>query len=129
MRDGTEGHEVGRRGEDIVAAIVMGRGATIVARNLRVGRAEIDILAVTDRETLAIEVKTSGDGSMSLADLAERITPRQLRRVRSAALRHAMSHGLPTQVRTLAALVRHAPGTPPCIQWLDGLDDATYSGK
>ena len=49
---------IGRIGEDIAIRFLSNRGVRIMDRNLRVGRGEIDVLALVDGERVAVEVKT-----------------------------------------------------------------------
>ena len=63
------------------------RGATIIDRNLRAGRGEIDLLARWDRTVVAVEVKTRQGGDPLLAFTAAK----------------------EQRVRTAMALVRPAP--------------------
>lgn len=125
---GVNAREIGRRGEEAVAAALVRAGAIIVSRNARVSRAEVDILATRRDQTLAVEVKSALAGSLAAEELALRLTPRQLARVRWAATRLASERGLPTtnDLRILGALVTvpTAQGEP-TIEWLDGLDDST----
>ena len=59
----------GRAGESIVALFLESRGYTILARNLRVGRHELDLVAERGRLLVAIEVKwrPAGDAFGSAA--------------------------------------------------------------
>lgn len=50
--------ELGAAGEELAAAWLRAHGFAVLARNLRTTAAEIDILAVTKRILVAIEVKT-----------------------------------------------------------------------
>lgn len=52
---------LGRRGEEIAAAWLVARGFTILGRNLRVGRSELDLVALDHGTLVAIEVKTRSD--------------------------------------------------------------------
>jgi putative endonuclease len=59
-------HERARRGrgaEDAVAAWVVGQGMTLLARNLRVGKLEIDLVARDGAVVAIVEVRTRGEGS------------------------------------------------------------------
>lgn len=53
------GHRLGRFGEEVAAGFIERRGGVVVARNLRVGRNEIDLLAEIGGERVAVEVKTA----------------------------------------------------------------------
>lgn len=55
--------ERGRRAEDAAAAFVLRAGMTIVGRNVRVGRLEIDLLALDGAAVVVFEVRTRGEGS------------------------------------------------------------------
>ena len=48
----------GRSGEDIAARYLSRRGFNIIARNIRLGRGELDIVACCDDLVLFVEVKT-----------------------------------------------------------------------
>ena len=50
---------IGRLGEDIAARFLQRRGATVLARNVRVGRDEIDLVVAIEGERIAVEVKTA----------------------------------------------------------------------
>ena len=69
-------------GERLAAQFLADRGARIVARNVRAGRGEIDLLVRFGRQLAAVEVKTRHD-----ADPLEAFTPEKARRVREAAAR------------------------------------------
>ena len=48
----------GRSGEDMAARYLNRRGFNIIARNIRLGRGELDIIACSDELLLFVEVKT-----------------------------------------------------------------------
>jgi len=55
---------IGRAGETVAAGFLERRGATIVDRNVRIGRDEIDLVVQIGGETVAVEVKTGlGSGT------------------------------------------------------------------
>jgi Holliday junction resolvase-like predicted endonuclease len=56
----------------------------VVARNLAVGRGEIDLLVRFGTRHVAVEVKTVGSGALA-GDPVERITPAKLAQVRRLA--------------------------------------------
>jgi len=56
---GTAHLSTGRTGEDIAAYFLQRRGGVVLARNVRVGRDEIDLLVQLDGERVAVEVKTA----------------------------------------------------------------------
>lgn len=50
--------ELGKKGEEIAAIYLMGKGYNILERNWRFGRDEIDIIAEFDKFLVIVEVKT-----------------------------------------------------------------------
>ncbi|MDG5766839.1 YraN family protein [Balneolales bacterium ANBcel1] len=50
--------DLGKAGEDRAVAFLESRNMTILDRNYRFMRAEVDIVAATDREIVFVEVKT-----------------------------------------------------------------------
>lgn len=50
---------IGKRGEDAAAAYLQQKGYTIIGRNYRAGRGEIDIVALHDKTLVFIEVKSN----------------------------------------------------------------------
>jgi putative endonuclease len=71
--------DLGRRGEDEVAAYLSGLGWRIVDRNWRCRDGEIDIVALDGTELVIVEVKTrSGRG---FGDPLEAVDPRKLTRL------------------------------------------------
>lgn len=55
--------ERGRRAEEVAAAFAVSLGMVVVARNVRVGRLEIDLIAIDGEAVVVIEVRTRGPGS------------------------------------------------------------------
>lgn len=63
----------GRRGEELAAAFLVGKGYTIIARNWRCAIGELDLIG-TDGQTLVfVEVRTRRGGHLGAAE--ESITP------------------------------------------------------
>jgi putative endonuclease len=60
-------HELGAKAEDAVAAYLSDRGVTIVARNLRLGRLELDLVAREGHVVLVVEVRTRAPTSWTRA--------------------------------------------------------------
>jgi putative endonuclease len=55
--------ELGRAAEEAVAAALVEAGFEIVARNLRVGRLELDVVARRSELVIVVEVRTRGRGA------------------------------------------------------------------
>lgn len=55
--------ERGRRAEEAAAAFAVSCGMIVAARNVRVGRLEIDLVAIDGDCVVVIEVRTRGPGS------------------------------------------------------------------
>ena len=62
-----EHNETGRRGEDLATAFLLGKGYSILERNWKSGRKEIDVIAQDGRDIVFIEVKTRTDDTVSPA--------------------------------------------------------------
>jgi putative endonuclease len=65
-----ESHTLGKRGEMMAADYLTERGYSIVARNWRSGKKEIDIIAATDTRIVFVEVKTRDEGYLVHPDEA-----------------------------------------------------------
>ena len=56
-------HRSGRRAEDAVVELLFARGFEILARNVRVGALELDVIARRAELGVIVEVRTRGRGS------------------------------------------------------------------
>lgn len=65
-----DSHILGKRGEMMAADYLSGKGYTIVARNWRCGKKEIDIIATTEKMIVFVEVKTRDEGFLIHPDEA-----------------------------------------------------------
>ncbi len=61
------GHDAGRRAESAVADYLFASGFAILARNLRVGPLELDVVARRGPLVVVVEVRTRGPGSYEKA--------------------------------------------------------------
>jgi putative endonuclease len=59
----SKAHEDGRRAEVAVADYLFARGFRILARNLRLGRLELDVVAQRGPLVVIVEVRTRGEGA------------------------------------------------------------------
>ena len=82
---------LGRRGETVAAGWLEDRGYTIVARNWRCARGELDLIARRGRVTAFVEVKTRS--SIEYGHPFEAITPEKAARVRRLAAEWCRAHG------------------------------------
>lgn len=83
---------LGRRGEDAAARYLRRKGYTIVARGFRGRHGEIDLIAVTGRTVVFIEVKTRTD--QSAGHPADAVDERKQRRIVYTALGYLKRHDL-----------------------------------
>ena len=79
---GPDRRALGALGEDLAARFLMLRGYRLLARNLRVGQKEIDLLAADGACLVGVEVKLRRGDRFGRA--AEALLPRQHGRLRSA---------------------------------------------
>jgi putative endonuclease len=82
-RGGSTRAELGRRAEDLACAHLTARGFEIIARNARVGRLELDVIA--RRGALIVFCEVRSRSSDRLMTPAQSIDPRKVARVRAAA--------------------------------------------
>lgn len=75
---------LGREGEDIAAEYLRGCGLTVIARNWRCARGELDIIARDGSTLVVCEVKTRRGTRYGTP--AEAVGPGKLRRLRRLAL-------------------------------------------
>lgn len=112
---------IGRAGEDEAARFLEGRGLAILARNVRIGGGELDLVALDGKTLVFVEVKWRRDASRGAP--AEAITPAKRRRLLSAArawLAENPRRGT-RDVRFDVVAIEGATGT---IEWIRGAFDA-----
>jgi len=88
---------LGRRGEDLACGHLEGLGFTIVERNYRTARGEIDIVAGKAGLTVFVEVKARR--SRLYGEPEEAVTPSKVRRLRSLAAEYLARKGGSGEVR------------------------------
>jgi putative endonuclease len=105
----TTRQECGASGEALVAARLEAAGYQILARNVRVGRSEIDIVASRARLVVFCEVRTRS--SSALIEPAESIDRAKIARIRQAAASWLRAQKLNfTEIRfDAASVVLEAP--------------------
>jgi len=90
--DGNPAHALGRWGEDRAARYLAARGWTVLARNYRFGRKEVD-LVVRRRDVVAfVEVKTRAGKGFGRPQ--EAITPLKRREIEAVAAQYLARHRL-----------------------------------
>jgi len=107
--------ELGHRGEEEAARFLEGKGWTILARNARVGRWEVDLIATRGEVLAFVEVK-SRRGTEFGSPLAA-ISPRKMQHIARAAAGWLRHRGYPggKDIRFDAVGVLWPRGASPCI--------------
>ena len=117
LQNKTSRQRVGRIGEDAVAMRYAETGFTVVARNLRVSRNEIDLILQNETHLVFVEVKTrhaSPESRTRFGRPAAAIDKDKRARMRKAAEDYLREHPTPLQPRIDVAEVymkKNADGT------------------
>lgn len=82
--------DLGRRGEDLAAQFITEAGYTVIDRNWRCLRGEIDLVARDGSDTVFIEVKTRS--SVAFGHPFEAITGQKIARLRRLAIAWCEAH-------------------------------------
>lgn len=90
-------HETGKKGEEIAAEYLLGKGYIILSRNWRSGHREIDIIARIGEMLVFAEVKTL-NGSF-FGDPEEAVDARKERHLQAAAGHYMALHGVKGEIR------------------------------
>lgn len=85
-----EKDDLGRRGEELAARFLTAAGYTVIDRNWRCARGEIDLVAREGDDTVFVEVKTRS--SRAFGHPFEAITARKLARLRRLAAAWCEAH-------------------------------------
>lgn len=113
-------NELGKRGEDLALAELQNKGYTILDRNWRFRKAEIDIIARKDAFLVAIEVKTRS--STTFGNPQDFVSHQKIKRLVTAMDHYVKSRDLELEVRfDIIAIVQHQTGYK-----LEHLEDAFY---
>lgn len=114
---------LGREGEDRAAVLLQNKGYTILRRNYRFGRAEVDIIARKGNILVIVEVKTrSGDPDI---DPGDSITRKKINLLAGAAEAFMLDEGLMLLLRYDAILVEKQG-----IHWeITHIEDAFYPAE
>ncbi len=116
-----EHNELGKEGEQIAVNLLLKKGYKIIDRNWRFLKAEIDIIAQKDLDTLVIvEVKTRSNSFIGNPE--EFVTPKKIKLLVKAANEYVISKKFDVEVRfDIIAIVKNS-------KYLDvkHLEDAFY---
>lgn len=99
--------ELSMKAESLVCSWLRRHGWSIIARNYRTRRSEIDIIASRDGITSFVEVKYAGDASHTMA--LEKIDPEKQSRIIHAATVFVSMHPAEGQYRFDVVVVRGSP--------------------
>lgn len=109
--------DLGRRGEDLAAQFLSDAGYTVIDRNWRCARGEIDLVARDGNDTVFVEVKTRS--STAFGHPFEAITAQKLARLRRLAGAWCEAHPYRRgAVRIDAISVIAAAGREPIVEHL-----------
>ena len=112
--------QIGRLGEDIAAAHLAQRGWSLLERNFRVARGEIDIIALDGQTLVFVEVKTRRSILAGVPQAA--VDQRKLQRLRALAGYYLAQHSPPhrdLRIDVIAVMV--ADGVEPEIEHIRGV--------
>ena len=113
-------NELGKEGEEEAAAYLEAHGYTILHRNWRSGRFELDIVAEKDNELIVIEVKTRRNNEYGLPE--EAVTSRKIRHIVSSTDSYLKKYaiGLPVRFDIITVV-----GTQPPFQ-IEHIEEAFF---
>ena len=86
----TPRQRLGQAAEELAAQHLQQQGYTIVARNYRYGRAEVDLIARKDQLLLFVEVKARSSDRFGYPE--EFVSPQQQERLQDAAAHYVIEH-------------------------------------
>ncbi len=114
-------NELGKLGEQLAAEYLSKKGYVILARNYYYDKAEIDIIAQKEAETLVIvEVKTRN--SDFFGDPQDFVKPAKIKLLVKAANEYVISNDLEVEVRfDIIAIIKNKT-----IEKIEHLEDAFY---
>lgn len=111
----------GREGESLAARHLQQHGVKILARNVRIGGGELDLVCQEGATVIFVEVRLRRRGSMVSA--AESITPAKQRKWKNAASAYLQKHypALP-DCRFDAVCIARGDDGQAHIEWLRGVE-------
>lgn len=118
-------HELGRRGERLAVRYLCSAGWTVVARNYRFGRREVDLVAQKDGLLAFVEVKTrAGEGCGHPEEAVTRKKRREIEAVAAEYLVRNARTDCPVRFDVIAIVV----GLNGTVARLEHLEDAWRPG-
>lgn len=103
-------NDFGKQGEQLAADFLENKGFTILKRNYRFNRAEIDIIAFKDEFLVAVEVKTRS--SSYFGDPQDFVKPDQIRRLVMVINHFAEENSIAAEIRfDIVAIVQQKKTT------------------
>ena len=116
-----EHNELGELGEQMAVDYLLQKGYSIIERNWRYGKAEVDIIAQKNKETLVIvEVKTRSNSFIGNPE--EFVNDKKIKLLVEAANEYVISHDLDVEVRfDIMAIVKNQK-----YQEIKHIEDAFY---
>lgn len=111
-------HRLGRRGEDVAAAYLQEKGWAILARNVREGRREIDLVVSRGEVVAFVEVKArAGEG---FGHPLESVTRRKRREISMVARGWIRRHPAPGVLYRFDAVAVHfRAGSAPRVEHVE----------
>lgn len=110
----------GQRGEKTAARYLKAQGLSIVAKNQRTRRGEIDLIAQDGATIVFVEVRLRNASSWVSA--GQSITPSKQRKWKTAAQEYLLAHyPTPPDCRFDAILITEQPNGTEHIEWLRGI--------
>jgi putative endonuclease len=101
-------NQLGKWGENIACDLLITKGYSIVARNIRIAHVEIDILAMIGNRIAVVEVKTRQDDNF---DPIFAITSDKIRRLARAGATYTAVNGLPHEIQIDLITIVGTPDT------------------
>lgn len=90
-------NDLGKIGEDLATEFLLWKGFTILERNFRFNKAEIDIIAGKDNQIIVVEVKTRN--SAFFGDPQDFVSKGKIKLLVKAANEYIISNNLDKEVR------------------------------
>jgi len=115
-----EQHELGKLGETIAANILIEKGYSILERNWKFGKIEIDLIASFEEIIVFVEVKTRENNYVG--EPWEAVTISKQKRIVKAAHQYLVSHDEDREVRfDIISIIHNAK-----YQQIEHLEEAFY---